>query len=354
MQAMIRAWNKACHSKGAAKVVIPRGTFRAGEVIFEGPCTAKPIVIEIKGTVVADSDLSIYTSNYWFIIEHVAGVEVTGGGTMNGRGEDVWQFDADEKIKNAPLLPVSLIFQGVNRSGIHDIKFVNSKGFHMKVSDCNDFNVAKLRITAPGDSPNTDGLHISGSTNVNVSDLVVGTGDDCVSIGDGNTNLLVTRVTCGPGHGISIGSLGKREKETDVKGVTVRNCTLISTTNGARIKTYRDSPKLKASGIIFEDIVLHNVTHPIIIDQDYNSKSRKEPSNVKLKDVRFRNIRGTASKKHPAISLTCSQAVPCEDVELANIDIVSVEGKGAHLKPNTCVNAKTIVKGKRNLGGSCG
>nr|GLL33085.1 probable galacturonosyltransferase-like 7 [Ipomoea trifida] len=318
--AMIRAWNKACHSKGAAKVVIPRGTFRAGEVIFEGPCTAKPIVIEIKGTVVADSDLSVYTSNYWFIIEHVAGVEVTGGGTMNGRGEDVWQFDADEKIKNAPLLPVSLIFQGVNRSGIHDIKFVNSKGFHMKVSDCNDFNVAKLRITAPGDSPNTDGLHISGSTNVNVSDLVVGTGDDCVSIGDGNTNLLVTRVTCGPGHGISIGSLGKREKETDVKGVTVRNCTLISTTNGARIKTYRDSPKLKASGIIFEDIVLHNVTHPIIIDQDYNSKSRKE-----LKDVRFRNIRGTASKKHPAISLTCSQAVPCEDVELANIDIVSVE-----------------------------
>ncbi|XP_031120742.1 exopolygalacturonase clone GBGE184-like [Ipomoea triloba] len=349
--AMIRTWNKACESTEAAKVVIPEGEFRAGEVVFQGPCTApKPIVIEIQGTLLADTDLSVFTSNYWVSIEHVDGVEVTGGGTFNGRGEDVWQFDADEKIKNAPLLPVSLVFQNANHSSIHGIKFVNSKGFHMKVSDCSEFSVSKLHISAPGNSPNTDGVHISGSTNVNVTDLVVGTGDDCVSIGDGNTNLLVANVTCGPGHGISIGSLGKREQETDVNGVTVRNCTLIGTSNGARIKTFRASPKLKASSIVFEDLILQNVTNPIIIDQDYGSKSKIEPSNVEISNVHFRNIKGTAAIRKPAITLTCSESVPCKGVELSDIDIVPVEGAKGKLKPNACLNIKAVFKGKSNPG----
>lgn len=77
-------------------------------------------------------------------------------------------------------------------------------------------------------------------------------------------------------HGSSIGSLGKRKEETDVNGITVRNCTLIGTSNGARIKTYRASPQLKASSIVFEDLILHNVTNPIIIDQDYNSQNKIE------------------------------------------------------------------------------
>lgn len=31
------------------------------------------------------------------------------------------------------------------------------------------------------------------------------TGDDCVSIGDHTTNIDISRVKCGPGHGIRLG-----------------------------------------------------------------------------------------------------------------------------------------------------
>lgn len=73
-----------------------------------------------------------------------------------------------------------------------------------------------------------------------------------------------------------MGSLGKREDETNVKGITIRNCTLSGTTNGARIKTYHDSPKIEATSIVFEDLVMNGVKNPILIDQHYDSKNRKQ------------------------------------------------------------------------------
>lgn len=83
-----------------------------------------------------------------------------------------------------------------------NFNMVNSKGFHIKVLQSANVIVQNVTITAPGDSPNTDGVHISRSQNVTVQDTKIGTGDDCVSIGAGNTNITVKKVQCGPGHGL--------------------------------------------------------------------------------------------------------------------------------------------------------
>lgn len=66
------------------------------------------------------------------------------------------------------------------------------------------------------------------------------------------------------------------------------NCTLVDTANGARIKTYRASPKLIASNIIFENLFMKNVKRPIIIDQDYNSKNKIEV--IYIIKFNFKNI----------------------------------------------------------------
>lgn len=140
----------------------------------------------------------------------------------------------------------------------------------MQIFESRDITLDSIRISAPGDSPNTDGIHIADSTNIQVSNSVIGTGDDCISIGPGCTNLTISNVLCGPGHGISIGSLGKNANEKDVSGLTVRKCTFTGTTNGLRIKTWPSSPsRLMATGFVFEDIIMNNVYNPIIIDQNY-------------------------------------------------------------------------------------
>ncbi|KAA8543072.1 hypothetical protein F0562_021433 [Nyssa sinensis] len=335
----IRAWNEACQSAGPAKLVIPEGNFLAGEVFFKGPCKG-PMTLEVLGTVLGKTDLSEYTTGVWIDFEKVDGLTVTGTGTFNGQGESAWP-SKDPSQKS--LLPISLKFQFVQNALVEKINLLNSKGFHMTVTSCNNFKLDSLTITAPGDSPNTDGIHISRSDLVNVTNSVIGTGDDCISIGEGNSDIGVSGITCGPGHGISIGSLG-HPQDKDVKGITVKNCTLTGTTNGARIKTLSESNQLVASSIIYEDIIMNDVKNPIIIDQHYNSKSKTGSSKVKISDVHFKNIRGT-SVSDVAVALDCSEANPCEGIELVDIDLAYSGARGSSLSA-ACSNAKATFTGK--------
>lgn len=64
-------------------------------------------------------------------------------------------------------------------------------------------------------------------------------GDDCISIQTGCANIYMHNVKCGPGHGISIGGLGKDGTKACVSNITVRDTLMTSTMNGVRIKTWQ-------------------------------------------------------------------------------------------------------------------
>ncbi|KAG9142808.1 hypothetical protein Leryth_005561 [Lithospermum erythrorhizon] len=330
------------------------GKFNVGKVVFNGPCRANPIRIDLQGTVLQTKDPSAMSGNEpaW-IISGVTGLTFSGGGTINGQGEFVWKYNAGGKS----LLPIvviglmqGLMFQKASFCTIDNINFVNAKGVHFKVTSSNDVLVRNLHITAPRESPNTDGIVISNSDRITVADCNIATGDDCVAIGDTNSFINVTRVTCGPGHGLSIGSLGKRLNEGDVKHVRVWNCTLTGTTNGARIKTYMGSHALQVQDVVFEDIIMNGVLNPVLIDQHYmakKAKSLKQPSKVHISDVHFRFIRGTSASPIP-VSLGCSESDNCEGVELREIDLLPAPGSKFIRGPliTECVNAKYSIIGR--------
>lgn len=119
------------------------------------------------------------------------------------------------------------------------------------------------------ESPNTDGIHMDRCDGINIVDSTIKTGDDCISVGHGSRNVNIKRVTCGPGHGISIGSLGKRKGEKPVSGISVTNCTFLKTYTGIRIKTWPISNPGIVTNIRFEDLVMEDVRTPILIDQEY-------------------------------------------------------------------------------------
>ena len=70
------------------------------------------------------------------------------------------------------------------------------------INGCENVKLQGLRVSASGTSPNTDGIHVQLSHNVMIFHSKIGTGDDCVSVGAGMTDLSIENVVCGPGHGI--------------------------------------------------------------------------------------------------------------------------------------------------------
>ncbi|XP_077250779.1 exopolygalacturonase-like [Tasmannia lanceolata] len=231
----------------------------------------------------------------------------------------------------------SLRFIGNNNGKIQNINFQNSKSFHLVINNCVAVDISGVHVTAPEDSPNTDGIHISGSSHVHVTNCQISGGDDCVSIGDSTTDISIEGVTCGPGHGISVGSLGKYARETGVTGVHVKNCVLTGTTNGVRIKTWNGSPALKASNFTFEDITMNKVSFPIIIAK---ATCGSKPSAVQISDIIYQNIKGT-SFTTLAVNLICSSGDPCQGVQLNNIDL-TYQDAGQKVA-SMCQNVKPTV-----------
>nr|XP_018681760.1 PREDICTED: polygalacturonase-like [Musa acuminata subsp. malaccensis] len=299
------------------------------------------MVMQVKGQLSASTHLEAYTQN-WLDFQYINGLVISGGGIFHGQGASAWPYNQCPKTRKCKLLPANLVFSFVTNATISSISSIDSKLFHMQIFESRDITLDSIKISAPGDSPNTDGIHIADSTNIQVSNSVIGTGDDCISIGPGCTNLTIFNVLCGPGHGISVGSLGKNANEKDVSGLTVRQCTFTGTSNGLRIKTWPSSPSsLKATGFVFEDIIMNNVYNPIIIDQNYCPYANcpeTDPSLVKIKDIKFRNITGTTASPE-AIKLVCSKAVPCEGVELNDISLkCNGDDEQAKNMTSTCVH----------------
>ncbi|XP_077246182.1 exopolygalacturonase-like [Tasmannia lanceolata] len=344
-QALLRAWKEACLCDGMSKVLIPKGTFLVGQVVLEGPCKGG-LEFEVQGVVRAPSDPNKFDSDSWIAFQSVDGLKINGGGSFDGQGASSWSRNSCDQFNKCRAPPASIRFKKVTNSVIDSITSVDSKFFHIAIFGSTNINLQSLMVKAPDKSRNTDGIHISSSNNVMISNSVISTGDDCISIGQGSSKISISGVFCGPGHGISVGSLGKYANEKDVVGVNVRNCTLTGTTNGLRIKTFASPRASSASQLFYQDIVMNNVYNPIIIDQRYcpdRSCNNQSPSHVKISDVSFTDIRGTSASE-VAIRLLCSEAVPCQNVQLNDINLkYQREGSSSSL----CSNAYGISSGNQ-------
>ena len=163
----------------------------------------------------------------------------------------------------------SLRLDFVTNSRISHLSSINSKSAHVNVFACEHVRFDHIHIIAPKDSPNTDGIHIGSSRNIDVFNSIIATGDDCVSLSPGSKDINIQDVKCGPGHGISVGSLGGVPNEEDVSGLTVTHSTFIGTQNGLRVKTWAMPYSNNVFNLTFENIIMENVDNPIIIDQQY-------------------------------------------------------------------------------------
>ena len=113
-----------------------------------------------------------------------------------------------------------------------------------------DLRFLRLRVEAPVDSPNTDGINPESCARVRIAGVHVSTGDDCVAIKSGKPgpegdppptrDVLVSNCLMENGHGAVV--LGS-EMAGGIYDVTARDCVFLGTDRGFRIKTRRGRGK---------------------------------------------------------------------------------------------------------------
>ncbi|XP_019193115.1 PREDICTED: exopolygalacturonase-like [Ipomoea nil] len=327
-KALLKAWSEACDAENGV-VLIPKGTFLLNKVKLAGPCKGSTRFI-LNGNLKAPTNVSVMKhSKHWVLFSNILGLSIVGKGSFDGRGESAWLLNECKRKLHCISLPISISLKNISNALIQGIVSKNSKFFHITIRKSDSILIKNVRIQAPHNSPNTDGIHISRSKDITIVNTNIGTGDDCISLSKGSTNIDIHNVTCGPGHGISIGSLGQHENEEDVSGIVVKNCTFTNTKNGVRIKTWAPSFSSRVFNLIFQDIILNNVSNSILIDQHYcpNSHCRSMgESRVEISNVKFINFRGTSSNK-VAVTLDCSSFLPCDDIVLVGLDISHKRGR---------------------------
>ncbi|MBA0697980.1 hypothetical protein Goari_021494, partial [Gossypium aridum] len=197
--AFLSAWTRACASTYPATIYVPKGRFLLRSVNFRGKCN-NAISFRIDGTLVAPADYRIIgKADNWISFQYVDGVSIYGG-KLDAKGTGLWACKNSGKA--CPSGATTLSFSNSKNVVVDRLTSLNSQMFHIVINGCHNVKMQGVTIIASGNSPNTDGIHVQLSSGVTILNSNIQTGDDCISIGPGATNLWIEKITCGPGHGI--------------------------------------------------------------------------------------------------------------------------------------------------------
>ncbi|XP_059648398.1 polygalacturonase At1g48100 [Cornus florida] len=337
-QAFKMAWDAACQVE-LAIVLAPRSySFMIQSTIFTGPCKSG-LVFQLDATLMPpdgpDSWPKQNSRRQWLVFYRLDGMSMQGGGQIDGRGEKWWNLPCKpHKGINGTTLPgpcdspVALRFFQSSNLTVQGLRIKNSPQFHFRFDSCRDVLVNSLYIKAPPQSPNTDGIHIENTYDVKIYNSVIANGDDCVSIGTGCYNVDIKNITCGPSHGISIGSLGSRNSRACVSNITVTDSTIKHSDNGVRIKTWQGGSGAVYK-VTFNNIRMDTVRNPIMIDQYYCQTKGciNQTSAVSISDILYENIKGTYDVRSPPIRLACSDTVPCANLTFSEVELLPAQGQ---------------------------
>ncbi|GJR15344.1 polygalacturonase-like protein [Tanacetum coccineum] len=358
------AWADACKVEASTIIVPSDYKFLVGATSFSGSDCKKNIIFQIDGTILAPTDSKAWGSglDHWLEFTEVVGFTITGKGNLDGRGSAWWTQSIYGSSNNEELVlidnttksedlqvstsvytkipgtkPMALKIVGGSDVTVTGITIQNSPLFHLTFDNCDGVLVYDISISSPGDSPNTDGIHLTSSKNVIIHHTNLACGDDCISIQTGCKNVLIHDVSCGPGHGISIGSLGIDGKTACVSNITVKDVKIHDTMTGVRIKTWQGAAGL-VRGVLFSNVQISEVEVPIIIDQYYcdHTTCKNQSSAVSIANIAYENIRGTYTIQ--PVHLSCSDSKPCTDLRLTDIEL-NPKPNGHQMSKPFCWNA---------------
>ncbi|KAH9809904.1 family 28 glycoside hydrolase, partial [Melampsora americana] len=227
-----------------------------------------------------------------------------------------------KQLKLHPNRPRLVRFQNCDNVDYSGVGLYDSPRFHLVVALGNNIHIHHFEIRSLYIGE-TDGIDVSGS-NIYVHNVVIETGDECVTAKSPMNGLTVRNIQCIGTTGCAIGSMGATAKDYRLENIDYRDVTVSNGANGVTFKSYPG-----ASGIIrnatYSRFKLTNVAYPIKLDYMWGAtlhKKRQEDSEEGIQTwsgLNFNDFSGTGTKSRALVTLNCPAGSPCVDLKFKNI-----------------------------------
>lgn len=207
----------------------------------------------------------------------VRDVTIHGEGIIDGNASlETWW--SRPKTPFVGRRPRTVFFVRSKRVAMEGVTVRNSPSWTVHPFRSRKVVLAKLKVEAPFDSPNTDGINPDSCEDVTIAGVHFSTGDDCISIKSGKISLAkadpvatrrvrISNCLMENGHGAVV--LGS-EMSGGIYDVEARDCLFVGTDRGLRLKTRRGRGKLAiVDGVKLRNIRMERVGTPFVINSFY-------------------------------------------------------------------------------------
>lgn len=222
----------ACAQSGGGTVLVPPGIFLCGTLYLRDHTT---LHLEAGATIRGSPDLADYnaddaypqngfckeenwTGAHLLIALEARQVALTGQGTIDGNSAAFF----GPPLHNRPGFSIKdrrpgqmICFVECTHVTIRDVSLVNATSWTLFLHGCESCIVSGIRISNPRGTPNGDGLDIDSCRDVTVSDCIIRSSDDSITLRGNNAGLKQPNRAC--------------------ENVVVTNCLLSSGTCGIRV-----------------------------------------------------------------------------------------------------------------------
>ena len=316
----------ACNAAGGGMVLVPPGTYTTGTIYLKSNVNlhlsagARLVGSERREDYNPDD---VFPENPVFSQETVTGahlviayqaerVSITGQGTIDGNSSAFFEeLPPDEvttsyrrKSGNFPIRdwrPAQMVFFCRCRDvSVRDVTLVNSPYWTLLLLGCNRVRVRGVSVSSPPQTANGDGIDIDCCQDVTVSDCIVTSGDDSITL---------------RGHSKLLG-----EHAQACRNVVVSNCVLSTPCNGIRVGV--GDGEVRDCSI--SNVVIRESRTGINFNSAYSARSEHGTT---LENIHFANI--TMDVIMPINMVLGVHAKPpggIRNISLSHLNIIAREG----------------------------
>lgn len=341
---------------GGGTVYVRAGVYLCGTVVLKSRVT---LYLEAGAVLLGSKEIADYTpqpgpsatgdagQRHLIFSRDAEDVTIAGPGLIDGQGksfwvpthraplppEEQWQDVATRDWTFKPRVSPMIELVGCTRLRLSQVRVENSSGWTMRLINCVNVVVDGINIKNPVYGINVDGIDVSNSSDVRISNCSIDTADDAICLKSENP------------YGSTVPAC---------RNITITNCTLTGCCNGLKFGTRTEGA---FENIVFSNSVIHNAEVPLaeriisgiavemvdggsvdgVVITGIRMQRTRTPIFLRLGD-RSRHEGGSKSSlRHVMISdifadgavMTSSimgvPGLPIEDVTLANVEVDTSE-----------------------------